>query len=86
MCIAYYFKKEFKIADSSAQLFFSRLEKLFAFARYQKNGSLEFNGIDRIRKLNTSGKKEIVISDNEEILSNQKAYGASIIDLLQISR
>lgn len=75
MCIAYYFKKEFKVDDQSFQLFFSRFEKLMGFARFQKNGPIGFNGIDRIRKLISNGNKEIAISDKEEILSNQKAYG-----------
>ena len=75
ICIAYYFKQEFKIDDQSFQLFFSRLEKLMAFTRLQKNDKLGFNGIDRVRKLSSNGNKGIVIDDKQEILSNQKAYG-----------
>ncbi|RQO65191.1 hypothetical protein DBR43_30520 [Pedobacter sp. KBW06] len=75
MCIASYYKKELRIEDKAFQSFFNRLEKLMAFVRFQKNPKEGFNGVDRINKLINTPNKTITISDQQEILSNQKAYG-----------
>jgi hypothetical protein len=75
LSLAHYLKKDRKITDTDFESFFIRFEQLMAYARFQKNKNEGFNGVDRVRKIMNSDRKEVVISNKEEILSNQRAYG-----------
>lgn len=75
MCLANYFKLEHRLEEQEYRLIFSRMEKLFGYVRFAKNHKLGFNGVDKIRKLYQNAKSELKLSDDVEILSNQRAYG-----------
>lgn len=75
MCLANYYKLEHRLEEQEYRLLFSRLEKLFGYVRFAKNHKLGFNGVDKIRKLYQNAKSELKLSDDVEILSNQRAYG-----------
>lgn len=75
MCLANHFKLEHRLEEQEYRLMFSRLEKLFGYVRFAKNHKLGFNGVDKIRKLYQNAKSELKLSDDVEILSNQRAYG-----------
>lgn len=72
--LAYTIKKEFKIADANFESFFIRFEQIMAYTRHYKDKSEGFNGVDKVRKTIASN-EELKISVNNQILSNQKAYG-----------
>lgn len=75
MCLAGYYKHTYNLEESRYRILFSRLEKLMAFARFAKDSTLGFNGVDKIRKLYQESNKELIIADDMQILSNQRAYG-----------
>ena len=72
--LAHTIKKEFKIADPNFESFFIRFEQIMAYTRHYKDKSEGFNGVDKVRKTIASN-EELKISVNNQILSNQKAYG-----------
>lgn len=74
LCLAHTIKKEFKIADANFESFFIRFEQMMAYTRHYKDKSEGFNGVDKVRKTIASN-EELKISVNNQILSNQKAYG-----------
>lgn len=74
LSLAYIIKNEFKISDNDFESFFIKFEQIMAYTRHEKNKSEGFNGVEKVRKIMSSNGK-FKISMNEQILSNQKAYG-----------
>ena len=72
---AHFYKNEFEMEDSVFDAFFILFEQLMAYTRYSTYGNEGFNGIDRVKKVFTGSIKEVKISHQDQILSNQKAYG-----------
>ncbi len=74
MCLAYYlYGKE---PDNHFVRFFIRIEQLMGYVRYNPSNVQGFNGIDGIkRKLNESSRVSISNNAEDQILSNQRAYG-----------
>jgi hypothetical protein len=75
LCLAYHlYKRE---PDNAFARFFLRFEQLMAYVRFDPSAlNNGFNGIDKIRKkINESSKVSISNSVEDEILSNQRAYG-----------
>lgn len=72
---AYYLKNELKIEDKAFARFFLLFEQLMAYSRYYTNTDEGFNGIDKVKKVFNSISKEVRISINHPLLSNQRAYG-----------
>lgn len=76
MSMAHYTKESKGLDEATYRKFFSRMEKLFGYVRYYQNPKFGFNGVDKIRKLSNSFEGKVYsISDQVEILSNQRAYG-----------
>jgi hypothetical protein len=76
LCIAYALKNKLEINDKEFEVFFIRLEQLFAYTRFKMDKEEGFNGIDKVRKKMDEANKEIRISYKDgQILSNQRAYG-----------
>lgn len=77
ICLAYTIKKEQNIEDKDFEPFFIRFEQMMAYTRFINKSDKErgFNGVDKVRKTMTSTPASIKISTEEQILSNQKAYG-----------
>lgn len=75
LSLAFYLKKEFNISDDEFNSFFIKLEQLMAYSRFRLNEEAGFNGIDKVRKTLQSGASSVKISNSEQILSNQRAYG-----------
>lgn len=73
--LAFYLKKEFNISDEEFNSFFIKLEQLMAYSRFKLNEEAGFNGIDKVRKTLQLGGSTVKISNAEQILSNQRAYG-----------
>lgn len=72
---AHYYQNELKMEDSAFEPFFILFEQLMAYTRYSTYGDEGFNGIDRVKKVFTGSVKEVRISLQDQILSNQRAYG-----------
>jgi hypothetical protein len=73
MCLAYHLYG--KQPDNRFVKFFLRFEQLMAYVRFS-SGEKGLNGINRVRaKVNSSDRLSISNSPNDEILSNQRAYG-----------
>lgn len=72
---AHFFKSELKMEESAFEAFFILFEQLMAYTRYYSFGDEGFNGIDRVKKVFTGSLREVRISLNDQILSNQRAYG-----------
>lgn len=77
LCLAYTFKNELKIEDKDFESFFIRFEQIMAYIRLENKIDKErgFNGVDKVRKLMTTNPPNYRISTENQILSNQKAYG-----------
>lgn len=74
MCLAYYFYG--KEPDNHFVRFFIRFEQLMGYVRYDPSNVQGFNGIDGVkRKLNESSRISISSNTEDQILSNQRAYG-----------
>lgn len=75
LCLAYYlYGTE---PDNHFVRFFLRFEQLMAYTRFNPSNTNEgFNGVDKVRKkLNESNRISISNSVEDDILSNQRAYG-----------
>jgi hypothetical protein len=72
---AYFYKHELNMDDESFERFFILFEQLMAYTRYQLNGGEGFNGVDRVKRIFAVSSKEVRISMDNQILSNQRAYG-----------
>lgn len=75
LCLAYYFYG--KDADNAFVRFFLRFEQLMAYVRIGVKNSGNFNGVERVKKKLIAKPNRIYISNTteDEILSNQRAYG-----------
>jgi hypothetical protein len=74
LCLAHYFYG--KEADKKFASFFMRFEQLMAYVRINVSENTGFNGIDRVRKkINDKNKISVSNTKEDEILSNQRAYG-----------
>ena len=74
LCLAHYFFG--KEPDKKFAAFFFRFEQLMAYVRVNTKRELGFNGVDRVRKkVNETNKISISNTKEDEILSNQRAYG-----------
>ena len=74
LCLAYFIYGQ--EPDIQFGKFFIRFEQLMAYARYDPDNIKGFNGIDGIkRKLKASSRIRISNNAEDEILSNQRAYG-----------
>lgn len=74
LCLAHYFWG--KEPDKKFAAFFFRFEQLMAYIRVNTKRDLGFNGVDRVRKkVAESSKVSISNTKEDEILSNQRAYG-----------
>ena len=74
-CLAYFFYG--KEPDKSFARFFLRFEQLMGYVRITAHNNTGFNGIDGIKKKLLDNPKTVSISNTaeDEILSNQRAYG-----------
>ncbi len=77
ICLAYTIKKELNIEDKDFEPFFIRFEQMMAYTRFKNKSDKErgFNGVDKVRKIMTTMPSSIKVSTEDQILSNQKAYG-----------
>ncbi len=74
LCLAYSLYG--KPADSDFPKFFLRFEQVMAYVRFCFFEDSGFNGINRVRKkVDDSSRVSISNKTNDEILSNQRAYG-----------
>jgi hypothetical protein len=74
LCLAHYFYG--KESHKKFASFFMRFEQLMAYVRIEVSENNGFNGIDRVRKkLKEKNKISVSNTKEDEILSNQRAYG-----------
>ncbi|WP_222537030.1 hypothetical protein [Pedobacter polysacchareus] len=76
MSVAQYCKEKYKISDRDYGVFFTCLEQLMAYSRFNYfKGDDSFNGIDRVRKVLSDNRTKIQIGEKFQLLSNQRSYG-----------
>ncbi len=74
LCLAHYFWG--KEPDKRFAAYFLRFEQLMAYVRIKINKEAGFNGIDRVKqKIKDKNKVYVSNTKEDEILSNQRAYG-----------
>lgn len=77
LALAHHIKDVQELNEEQFEQFFNRFEQVMAYVRHFKNDKEGFNGINTVRKVARENLKRICVSNlkNEQILSNQRAYG-----------